>query len=180
MDVAALLLTHVAARNSGKAPFFFSRWTFDSANKRGNTHYCFHCGGDWGFTPGKNGEATNCEDDKVTLYRNDERVLIAEALENPMLEPHITDSPGYPRRKPEHRDYEEWLGYTADFDYSSEFVLSAEKAGFVVRRYNSMRHHDPETHAEAVVDGIQNHKWAHDWFRSIKVPESFPYVVTLR
>jgi hypothetical protein len=59
MNIAALFLTHQAARDSGKSPFFFSRFNFQNMKTRGNTHYCFACGGDVGFTPGIGGVATN-------------------------------------------------------------------------------------------------------------------------
>jgi hypothetical protein len=179
MSIGAVLLTHSIAHQNHKSPFFFSQWDFWRAKKRGNTHYCFDCGGDWGFTPGEGGIAINCESDKVTLFRGKKEILISEALQDPMLEPHITNSPGYPRHTPKDRDYEEWLTYTAHFDYSPRFVELAERAGFTVHRYNPMAKHDPVTHAAAVLDGIQEHEYAGEWFNSVSLPEDFPYVVLL-
>jgi hypothetical protein len=59
MQVTGIFLPHQAAKQSGKIPFFFSRYIHGSIKARGNTHYCFHCGGDVGFTPGPKGLATN-------------------------------------------------------------------------------------------------------------------------
>ena len=180
MDFLRVALTHATARSHGKAPFFFSRFNFQRMKERGNTHYCFHCGGSWGFKPKRNGQATNCEDDKVVLYKaNGDGVKIAEALNDPKLEPHITDSPGYPRRKPGQRNYEEWLDYSAHFDFSKSFARWAERNGYKVYRYNPMENHDPKTHANAVVEGAGKYRWVHDWFENVKLPEDFPYIVSL-
>ena len=181
MDVIALFLTHSIARNEGKSPFFFSRFNFQRMKERGNTHYCFDCGGSWGFTPGKNGEATNCEDDKITLHRSkDDVVKVKEALKDKNLEPHLADSPGYPRRKPGDRMYENWLEYSASFDYSDEFIKWCKENGYTVYRYNPMGSHDPVTHAEAVVNGADKYNSAYEWFENIKLPDGFPYIVNLR
>lgn len=69
MSLTQILLTHSAARQTGMSPFFFSRFNFDRMKEKGNTHYCFHCGNDHGFTLGPNGEATNC--DKKTTQDHD-------------------------------------------------------------------------------------------------------------
>ena len=53
------LFTRMIADGLGKPAFFFSRFYFDRMKEHGNTHYCFNCGGQQGFTPGPNGEATN-------------------------------------------------------------------------------------------------------------------------
>lgn len=180
MDIAALYLTHIKAHQEGKAPFFFSRFNFQRMKERGNTHYCFHCGGDWGFTPGKNGEATNCEDDKITLYQEGKKhVKIKEALKDKNLEPYITNSPGFPRRKPDDEMYEKWLDYTAYFDFSDDFVKWCEENGYKVHRYNPMKNHDPITHANAVVGGAEKHEFAFKWFENIKLPCGFPFIVNL-
>ena len=54
------IMTHAAARHHNKSAFFFSRFNFVRMKERGNTHYCFACGGDVGFTPGPDGKPTNC------------------------------------------------------------------------------------------------------------------------
>lgn len=54
----------VLAEMTGRSRFYFSPFYFDRMRERGNTHYCFHCGGSVGFTPGPNGEATNCIEGK--------------------------------------------------------------------------------------------------------------------
>ena len=58
MSIGGILLTHAIAHRERKPPFFFSRFNFERMKEAGNTHYCFHCGGGQGFTPGPNGEAT--------------------------------------------------------------------------------------------------------------------------
>ena len=55
MSLAGILFTHVAARREGKLPFFFSRFKFYEMRERDNSHYCFACLSDVGYTPGKNG-----------------------------------------------------------------------------------------------------------------------------
>jgi hypothetical protein len=59
MSFLQVALTHAIADQAHKPPFFFSRFNFTRMKERGNTHYCFHCGGNVGFTPGPNGEAMN-------------------------------------------------------------------------------------------------------------------------
>ena len=66
MQVTALFLTHIVARQQGKSPFFFSRFNFTRMKERGNTHYCFHCGGYVGFTPKKQGVLRRCDISKPT------------------------------------------------------------------------------------------------------------------
>jgi hypothetical protein len=63
MELAALFGTICIAHRSGKQSFFFSRFNFDKMREVGNTHYCFHCGGRQGFTPGPHGVAQNCEEE---------------------------------------------------------------------------------------------------------------------
>ena len=55
MGVGGMFLTHAVAKQQGKSPFFFSRFIFERMKKRGNTHYCFHCGGNVGFRPERTG-----------------------------------------------------------------------------------------------------------------------------
>lgn len=54
-----MALTHSLARRSDLSPFFFSEYNFKRMQERKNTHYCFDCGGDVGFTPGPDGKPTN-------------------------------------------------------------------------------------------------------------------------
>ena len=157
-------MTHVAARREGKSPFFFSHFNMGTIRKRGNTHYCFHCGGHYGFTPDKDGNPTNHMDSIVTLQKTDgEYVLVREALKDANLEPHITNSPGYPRRSPEDRGYEEWLTYQAHFDYNHDFAKRCEVNGYTIHRYNPMEGHDPVTHADAIIDGADKLQSVSDW-----------------
>ncbi len=53
------LLTHAIARQEQKPPYFFSRFNFTRMTARGNTHFCFYCGGGYGFTPDSHGLPTN-------------------------------------------------------------------------------------------------------------------------
>jgi len=59
MDVTSVFMTHAIARRENKQPFFFSRFNFERMKERGNTHYCFHCGGSVGFTPRKKSSRTH-------------------------------------------------------------------------------------------------------------------------
>lgn len=59
MGMLGVVLTHAVASQLRKEPFFFSRFNFKRMKEVGNTHYCFHCGGDWGFKLGPQGEVTN-------------------------------------------------------------------------------------------------------------------------
>jgi hypothetical protein len=52
------------ATHAKKEPFFFRAINFDYIRSRGNTHYCFACGGHVGFTPGPRGVATNTVDSR--------------------------------------------------------------------------------------------------------------------
>ncbi len=63
MSITGIFLTHDIAHRVGKPPFFFSRFDFDQMRERGNTHYCFHCGGSFGFKPGEDGTPTDCAGD---------------------------------------------------------------------------------------------------------------------
>lgn len=174
-----ILMTHMVASREQKPPFFFSRYNLQRIRERGNTHYCFHCGGHWGFTPGPNGEATNQMDNKITLQnRNGESVLIKDALKDVNLESHITDSPGYSRRKPEDKQYKQWLEYSADFDYTPEFVQWCEANGYAIHRYNPMEGHDPVAHVSGVVDGADKFAYARDWLEK-KIGSDFPYIVEI-
>jgi len=175
-----IIFTHMKARELNKPAFFFSRFTFKQMKERGNTHYCFHCGGDYGFTPGENGEATNCEDDMMYLYRQDKsEVKVRDALKDANLEPHIADTPGYPRRKPGYHGYEKWLDYDTSFIYDAAFAKWCVENGYTVYRYNSMKHHDPVTHANAIISGAEKYEFVSDWLRSVKLPKDFPYIVSL-
>jgi hypothetical protein len=77
-----MLVTHAIADREGKSPFFFSRFNFIRMRERRNTHYCFHCGGQHGFTPGANGEATNAADDngKYNPMQRHDPVTHADAV----------------------------------------------------------------------------------------------------
>ena len=73
------MITHGAAMGSGKLPFFFSRFTFRRMKEAGNTHYCFHCGGRFGFKPGPNDEVTNSSD-HLGLMKNHDPVSHASGV----------------------------------------------------------------------------------------------------
>ena len=51
-----VFLTHIAAQEAGKPPFFFSRWNFQRMMERGNDYYCCHCIGGFGFKLDEDGE----------------------------------------------------------------------------------------------------------------------------
>jgi hypothetical protein len=70
MEFMAVALTHSVAREQGKMPFFFSRYTFQRMKELGNTHYCFHCGGNVGFKPGPDGKPTNQMDGNYDPMKN--------------------------------------------------------------------------------------------------------------
>ena len=55
MYIAAMLLTRVFALEEGKGHLSFSRFNFQRMKERGNTHYCFYCGGEVGFRPERAG-----------------------------------------------------------------------------------------------------------------------------
>ena len=180
MSATAMLATHAIARQENKSPFFFSRFNFDRMTERGNTHYCFHCGGEWGFRPDKKGNATNCEDTKATLYKpNGDEIKVREALADTELEPLLTNEPGYKRRKPEDRDYDEWLGYGANFTFCSELVALAETRVYKLHRYNPMEKHDPQTHAEAVIGKADKYRNVGTWLGQIVALKDFPYIVNV-
>lgn len=63
-----VLLTHSIAWREGKLPFFFSRFKFERMQEKGNTHFCFGCLSDVGYTPGPDGEPTNHLEDKESYY----------------------------------------------------------------------------------------------------------------
>lgn len=177
MSLGGVLLMHTVAHGENKAPLFFSRFNFQRMKERGNTHYCFHCGGHYGFTPGRGGEVTNQMDNKITLKNKaGEEVLIKDALNNANLEPHIANSEGYPRYKPEDGRYEDWLKYEADFDYDPTFVRWCESNGYVVHRHDPMKNHDSITHANAVVGGANRFNSASQWLED-RLPNEFPYIV---
>lgn len=73
-------LTHVLAGRLGKTPFFFSRFNFRRMKEVGNTHYCFHCGGHWGFKPGSQGEITNHIHDGENDMRNHNPLTCADGI----------------------------------------------------------------------------------------------------
>ena len=71
MGFLGTALTHSLANRVGKEPYFFSRFNFNRMKERGNTHFCFFCGGEVGFRPERVGRfigrdniavATNCEE----------------------------------------------------------------------------------------------------------------------
>src|SRR4051812_13710213 len=116
MSIGGVLFTHSVAHCRGRAPFFFCRFIFYVARKRKTTHYCFHCGGNFGFRPGQNAVALNSEDDVMNLYRPDgTTVKVREALADPLLDPFLATTPGHIRRTPNDSRYEEWLDHQAHF-----------------------------------------------------------------
>ena len=78
--IGAALVTHAIAASRRKAPFFFSRFNFTRMKARGNTHYCFHCGGQHGFTPGPNGEALNASGDSYEPMSDHDQVSHADGI----------------------------------------------------------------------------------------------------
>jgi hypothetical protein len=62
LGVTEVFLTKIAAEKARKSAFFFSRFNFTRMKERGDTHYCFHCGGQHGF---KEGEHDKEHDDAI-------------------------------------------------------------------------------------------------------------------
>ncbi len=180
MQVTALLMTHAIAREMRKAPFFFSPFTFDRMRERKNTHFCFHCGGQWGFRPNEDKTITNHEDTKATLFQSlrKKHITVAEALKNPVLCNLIVDEPGYPRRKKGDQDYNDWLGYSAHLVFCSRLVTFAEKNGCEISRHNPMEKHDPITHASGVVGEADKYTDVYNWLSHV-ITKNFPYVVQI-
>lgn len=56
------------ARREGKRLFLFIVPNWERMRERGNTHYCFACGGKFGFTPNPEGMPTKHTDDSYVLY----------------------------------------------------------------------------------------------------------------
>lgn len=179
MEVAALLVTHAIAGQTRKTPFFLSRFDFERMKQLGNTHYCFHCGGRWGFKMGKAGIAHNCEEPVATLHNIETSLAmkVSEVIADPELEPHIADELGYARRTPDHHLYKEWLNGTAYFTPNPELAEIASRRGYRFRRSNPMKNHDPKTHADGVVG--QGHRYGNvwEWIARTKYPKGFPFVV---
>jgi hypothetical protein len=72
MGFMGVALTHALASRNNKSPFFFSRFIFDRMKAKGNTHYCFHCGGEAGFLPVKVGRLIKrCDVSRATNQLND-------------------------------------------------------------------------------------------------------------
>lgn len=71
------LFTHSVARREGKPPFFFSRFNFERMKERGNTHYCFYCGGNCGFTPSSDGSPFNHTEGSHNPMKEHDSVLHA-------------------------------------------------------------------------------------------------------
>lgn len=173
--LAGILMTHMVAHREKKPPFFFSRFNLQGMHERGNTHYCFHCGGGWGFTPDKDGNPTNHMDSRVMLEKEGEHVLIGSTLRSEVLNLHLTE-------ESKHRTLTEgcetWCTYTAQFDHSPEFEAWCVANGYTVHRYNPMEGHDPVTHADAVVGGADKFRFASDWLEK-KIGPDFPYIVAV-
>lgn len=181
MDVGAVLMTHTLANQEGKMPFFFSRFNFQRMKERGNTHYCFHCGGEWGFIPGEKGEATNCEDNKIQLIKEDgSQVTYEDAIADDKLRAHIYEGPGYPCKNKKDSGYNEYLKWSASFVYEPSFIAWCEQNRYKIYRWNPMRKHNPTSHAMAVVGGADGFNYVHSWFEEMQLPPEFPYIVCLR
>lgn len=179
MSGVGILLAHSMAYREGKPPFFFSRYNFESMRERGNTHYCFHCIGKWGFTPGKDGEPTNHLDDKIWIrVGSDEYMRNSDALKDSYLKSRIVERKGYPRHKPGDVEYAEWLKMSADLKYSTELEAWCEKNGYAIFRWNPMDGHDPVTHADGIVGGADKFNSAFEWIEA-NLPEDFPLVVAI-
>lgn len=179
MSGVGMLLTHSIARREGKLQFFFSRYNFQSMRERGNTHYCFYCIGDWGFTPGKDGEPTNHLDDKIWIRVGaDEFMRNADVLKDSYLESQIVDSKGSPRHKPGDAEYVEWLKMIADLKYSPELEAWCVNNGYAIFRWNPMDAHDPVTHANGIVGGADKFDSAYAWLEA-SLPEDFPLFVSI-
>lgn len=176
MQVAALLLTHLEAQRLRKSPFFFSLFNFERMKRRGNTHYCFDCGGQWGFTPDKKGEATKCADDPMLMrdvakydYLRNRDVVSDETLVL-LLDTNIHNPNDY--------GYSEWLDSAARFLDSPSLEKVAQEKELTVYSYNAMRSHDPKTHRNAVVGKAHKFRFAREWLIRM-IPRNFPYVVSL-
>lgn len=162
----------------GKQSISLSQVDFVGIKKRGNTHYCFHCGGGLGFALGKGGEVSNHMDARITLIFQGKYVLVREALRDIKLGLHMADSLEHPRYKLGDGRYEEWLGNKAQFEYSPAFAQWCEENGYVVCRHNPMEGHDPVTHANAVVGGVNRFNSADEWLNA-NIPVDFPYKVII-
>ncbi len=180
MSLLSVLGTHIIAKEEHKSPFFFSRFNFDRMKERGNTHYCFHCGGSWGFRPGKNGVPYNCKDTKATLYKpNGEAIEEREALGDVGLESLLTNEPGYERLKPSDSRYGERLHDDAHFIFCPKLVVLATERRYKIFCYNPMERHDCKTHAEAVIGGAEKYRDVWTWLRQSPRPKDFPYIVNI-
>lgn len=80
MGFTGVALTHLSAQQNSKLPFFFSRFNFTRMKERGNTHFCFFCGGSFGFKPEKVGYLIKRAD--ITKPTN----FLEESGYNPMTE----------------------------------------------------------------------------------------------
>ncbi|HBI25950.1 TPA: hypothetical protein DDX30_04155 [Candidatus Wolfebacteria bacterium] len=163
----------------GEEGFHFSRYTFRAMRQRENTHYCFVCGGKFGFTPGRQGEVENEKDNKVTL-RNEwgEEVLLRDALRDARLEKYIAQDVRLHEQIAEKAVWQLMLNHAADFEHTAEFVQWCKENGYIVLQRNPMEHHDPIAHANAVVGGADQHMFVSDWLRA-RAPQGFPYRVTI-
>lgn len=180
MTITEVLLTHAVARQKNMSPFFFSRFNFDRMKERKNTHYCFHCGGQWGFRLGKKDNAINCKDTEITIKKPDgDEIKVREALADTELEPFLTNKSGYKRCNPGDHDYNDWLDYDADFTFCPKLMALIKARGYTFYRYNPMEKHDPKTHAEAVIGNVNKYRTVWEWLNGVRYPKNFPYVVNV-
>lgn len=115
MSFLETALTHSQAHRAGKEPYFFSRFNFDRMKERGNTHFCFHCGGHVGFTPEKIGWLFK------RLHIDRPNNHIEDSGYNPMTKHDATHADGVVGNAHKYRYVWDWLareiGRKKDFPY---------------------------------------------------------------
>ncbi len=178
MDVTGMFLTHAIAHNQRKSAFFFSRFKFRRIRDQDNTHYCFHCGSDWGFTPGKDGTPLKCEDPKVRVSKDGVDMIVRDAINDPFFRELLTREPGYQIPEQGSPRYDEWLEYQAYFAFGPALAAFAEKNGYTIHRHNPMKSHDPKTHADGIIGCADKYDDVWDWLGN-EIPKNFPYVVSI-
>ena len=179
MNLQGALFVYGAAHRDEKNPLFFSQATFQRMKERGNTQYCFLCGGDWGFTPDAQGNATNQMNPVMLLEQEGSGlVTIRVALANAVLRHYLAADAINELRDREHGHAEDYVAYYAPFDYTPEFASWCRQHGYRMHRNDPMRDHDPRTHAQAVVGCADQFDTAEDWLKE-KLPTYFPFLIAV-
>ncbi len=193
MDFHRLGLTHSEARRSGRPPLFWSRGYFDLIKNMGNTHYCFHCCGHYGFRMKirwklqglklvKTITIENHKADVIQLSDVHGNAITNEiALVDDALTPFLSQKPRYWQDNLYPTARIRWLKYTAYFEYTEHFERDMLEAGYKISREDPMKDHDVVTHANAVIGNIQRYRYLEDWLHKEypKVASTFPYTVSI-